>query len=1036
MESRPFALPRGIATLLLATLALGLALPFQPALASTLSWKTAVSGSAATSTNWTPTKVPTASDALVYNLAGSYNVTYGAGVPSILSQTHKLGTVHLDVTPTLAVAQDFRVADASTDNAVATLLAGTMTVAGSTTVGLNGGSIGTLFVTTGATLNDTAATNHVIVGFAGAGTLDVLSGGIVESKDGIFVSNNVAGSGTVFVSGFGGSPVRSSGLFSNGSGADIVIGKVNSGTATIAGGASMSSQRAILVAPADPAVGTLNIEGTGNGHATNVFAIGNLDIARNDLAAAGGMGTVVITDSALVQVGMTRVGDPQGGTGTLRVRKGVQFNPRGLVFDPAHGVLDFNGGTIDVKADPFVPPGPGLDLDSADPELLELENSTTCALSNPSPLGYSLVVGDTHGATLSLSSSSQMTTTSQVGLGLAPGAVGAILVQKSAQLTGVGESDLSVGLGGTGTLSAFSGAHVAQTAVNVAYGGGSVGTVHVSGAGTSLTADSIFVGGHSGAAGGTGKLLVDLNGLVSTTGNTPSLVAFVGDSVVVNSGGTVDVAGQCKLDGALALSGGTVNADSVAFAATTRVSGNGTLGGLLRSPQGSRVTATGGPLTLGSNAAVDGFIDSGRIDVGAQTVTILDGGEAVTDTVTLATGTLNLPAPGAIVANGGLCSGVGHVNGNLSCFGFLQPGASPGLVFSGALTTASGLVAGGTLNLVSGGSLGCVGNVNVTQLIVAAGASLTTNGDATLGSTAAGSTVTLNGALHVRGGTTATVNHVSASPLALGSSTSLAPASTLKRTNGFTLLSGDSLVGKGTINGSFSSSGIVSPGASPGQPDAGQLSFTGTFAQSAGGKLVLSIGSTSATAFDQVFVTGAATLAGTLDVRLLPGTVPQPGQDFTLMTYASHTGSFGTVTILGQPVGTQFTLTYTSTSVVLHVNAITVDVPADPAAGIAAVALVGRSGTRGATCFDLALPRAAHVELAVFGAGGRRVAELFRGDLPAGRSRYMLRAGGRELAPGLYFARAVVTEAAAKAGAGANDDARATVRTARAVVER
>ena len=1034
MESRPSALPRGIAWLVFPGIALGLALPVRPALASTLSWKTAVSGSAATSTNWTPTKTPTAGDALVYNLSGTYNVTYGAGVPSILSQTHKLGTVRLDVTPTLALAQDFRVGDAGTDNAAATLLAGTMTVAGSTIMGLNGGSIGTLAVTTGATLNDSAKTKQVIVGFAGTGTLNVLSGGAVESFGGILVGNNISGSGTVLVSGFGGSPVRASSLNSEGNSSDLVIGMANVAFATITGGASMTSQRAILVAPADPAVGTLNVNGTGNAHATNVFATGNLDIARNDLAAPGGTGTVTLTDSALVQVGMTRVGDPQGGTGTLRVRKGVQFNPRGLVFDPAHGVLDFNGGTIDVKADPFVPPGPSLDLDSADPELLELENFTTCALSNPSPLGYSLVVGDTHGATLALSSSSHMTTTSQVGVGLAPGAIGSVLVQKSAQLTGVGESDLSVGLGGTGTLTAFSGAHVAQTAVNVAYGGGSVGTVHVSGAGTSLTADSLFVGGHSGAAGGTGKLLVDLGGLVATTGHTPSLVDFVGDSVVVNSGGTVDVAGQFKLDGALALAGGTVNADSVALGATARVSGSGTLGGLLRSPPGSRVTASGGPLTLGSNAAVDGFIDSGRIDVGAQTVTILDGGVAATDTVMLATGTLVLPTPGAIVANGGLLSGVGHVNGNLSCFGNVQAGAAPGLVFTGILSIPSRLVTGVTMNFASGGGFVGSGTLGVTQLIVASGASFTTTGPTTLGSTGAGSTVTLSGVLHVGGSSTTLVNHVSASPLALGSSTSLAPGSTLKRTNGFTLLSGDSLVGKGTVDGSLISSGIVSPGGSPGQPDAGQLTFTSTFAQDVTGKLVLAIGTTSASAFDQVFVTGAAVLGGTLEVRLLPGTVPQPGQNFTLMTYAGHSGTFGTVTMFGQPVGSQFTLTYNATSLVLHVNAITVDVPGDPAAGIAAVALVGRSGTRDATCFDLALPSAAHVELAAFSAGGRRVAELFRGDLPAGRSRYMLRAGGRAVAPGLYFARAVVTVAAAKPGP--NDVARATVRTARAVVER
>jgi uncharacterized membrane protein len=62
----------------------------------------------------------------------------------------------------------------------------------------------------------------------------------------------------------------------------------------------------------------------------------------------------------------------------------------------------------------------------------------------------------------------------------------------------------------------------------------------------------------------------------------------------------------------------------------------------------------------------------------------------------------------------------------------------------------------------------------------------------------------------------------------------------------------------------------------------------------------------------------------------------------------------------------------------------------------------------GATRLDFTLESAGSVDLAVFDAGGRRVATLLRGDLPAG-ARSMTwdgrEAGGRMASAGLYFAR-------------------------------
>jgi endonuclease/exonuclease/phosphatase family metal-dependent hydrolase len=60
---------------------------------------------------------------------------------------------------------------------------------------------------------------------------------------------------------------------------------------------------------------------------------------------------------------------------------------------------------------------------------------------------------------------------------------------------------------------------------------------------------------------------------------------------------------------------------------------------------------------------------------------------------------------------------------------------------------------------------------------------------------------------------------------------------------------------------------------------------------------------------------------------------------------------------------------------------------------------------RGTALFGFDLPEAAPVSLAIFDAGGRRVAELASGEYPAGRHQVRWTAEGRALHAGLYFAR-------------------------------
>jgi hypothetical protein len=54
-------------------------------------------------------------------------------------------------------------------------------------------------------------------------------------------------------------------------------------------------------------------------------------------------------------------------------------------------------------------------------------------------------------------------------------------------------------------------------------------------------------------------------------------------------------------------------------------------------------------------------------------------------------------------------------------------------------------------------------------------------------------------------------------------------------------------------------------------------------------------GLTAGTDHDQLAVSGAATLAGTLSVSLTGGFVPSSGNEFQVMTFASSTGTFDTL---------------------------------------------------------------------------------------------------------------------------------------------
>jgi hypothetical protein len=151
----------------------------------------------------------------------------------------------------------------------------------------------------------------------------------------------------------------------------------------------------------------------------------------------------------------------------------------------------------------------------------------------------------------------------------------------------------------------------------------------------------------------------------------------------------------------------------------------------------------------------------------------------------------------------------------------------------------------------------------------------------------------------------------------------------------------------------FTNRGLVAPGnweVIPGS-ETGILTFEGSYDQASSGLLEIGIaGLVAGDNHDQLNIRNNAGLAGTLDVALLNGYVPQCGDSFTIMTYGSFTGDFDTYNGLVINNDLQFVPDLTPTALILTVGLIG-DLNGDGEIGIADLAqLLSNYGmTSGAT---------------------------------------------------------------------------------------
>jgi uncharacterized repeat protein (TIGR01451 family) len=329
--------------------------------------------------------------------------------------------------------------------------------------------------------------------------------------------------------------------------------------------------------------------------------------------------------------------------------------------------------------------------------------------------------------------------------------------------------------------------------------------------------------------------------------------------------------------------------------------------------------------TADTSSIAGNFTNQGTFSVGPNATLVVANSSG--QTFTQASGTLSASGTfscsgGEFLIEGGTVSAPGMVSSTGGEF-VIQGGSVSGLVtaancslqLDGTITTATAVtVTPGTTTLMSNdsplatvlvqGAPNGFGGEDVANLMLASGAAnkgtitLQPNGPGNIPASkltaATGTTFVNTGTIQVNAGTANTSsiagNFTNQGTLNINGATLVVTG------NSFVNQSGGTINAYGTLN--VSASAFTNNGTLIDGNGAHLLNITGNYTQGAQGALNLEIGGTTAgTLFDQVAVTGQASLNGTLNLTLINGFSPVLNNAFKVLTYASATGSFATYNI-------------------------------------------------------------------------------------------------------------------------------------------
>ncbi|MEX2140377.1 MAG: putative Ig domain-containing protein, partial [Pirellulales bacterium] len=376
--------------------------------------------------------------------------------------------------------------------------------------------------------------------------------------------------------------------------------------------------------------------------------------------------------------------------------------------------------------------------------------------------------------------------------------------------------------------------------------------------------------------------------------------------------------------------------------------------GTIQVDTGKTLTITNGTTVLGSSTLLSG---DGQISLAGTQTLELASDLTLTSTTFVFPGAVTVNGPGDLINQASLSLSGDTINADLNNQGTLLVETRGDSTINGALTTngtsiirvvgnasegsvnftvEDGFINNGLIELTSinGALHGATLNVTNGTLINAADgeirSSVGTGGTRTLnaqldnrGSLVVAQSLTLSegssahtnsGAVDVQAGTLAFVS--SSTYTQTAGTTAVADGATLSSTLPIQL-QGGVLEGGGTVDSNVSNvGGTVSPGVSP-----GRLTIDGDYTQESGGTLLIEVGGrTPATGFDQLVVSGAATLAGRLQVDLINGFTPEIDDSFLVLD-GETTGTFSTLDLDRLPPGRKWEVA---------INSVTLNVVEDP----------------------------------------------------------------------------------------------------------
>lgn len=632
-------------------------------------------------------------------------------------------------------------------------------------------------------------------------------------------------------------------------------------------------------------------------------------------------------------------------------------------------------------------------------------SAATCVPSNGTPAGTNYTATlNSLGATLTLNSTSSPTSVSvnsltmtagtlNIGSGATlnltnqPGGITDINSNSGLVLAGtfeLGGAPTSSGVGqlssleGTLTLANAQTTNVAPSAGTLTISGGTLNVQQGSTlalAGTMINSGSVALG--NGASDPGGNVISASNGWTNNGSLTINGSAVTGPANAVTVTGAFSNPGTVNINSTL-FGDASLSAGSITNTGGITVSGSNLIFGTLQST-GVFNNNAGGTLNVGGFSAVtvDGNLNntSGASILGssgsgtlAATGTFTNAGTVNTTGVTITaaaflnSGTMSVIG-GSVIGSANSLQSLADFDNNAG--GSLTLGASTNGAIGGDFNNASGAtltltggntVFGGGTNLGVTGTFASAGTANLGQ-----GSTLTaTNYNQTGGLTTvaggnafnAGATLNVttytqsNGTSDVQGAVSAHAYNQSGgitivepgSGGILGTSAGVISSTNFNQTGG-------SVQGGGTISGAYSMSGVgstITPGLlATSMP--GTLTISGSFSQSAGTFNELIGGSAN---FGILNATGAVSLSGSaaLNILLVSGFTPNTGEAFTFLTGSSISGAFSNGSSFVMD-GVDWTLTYSSSNVVLTAGSIGPPPPPPPPSATATWATVSGNWT-------------------------------------------------------------------------------------------